>query len=185
MDMLAKKLKEMFLEANDRFLKTDKGLFKSGVSERTLCGALMIQLYEVKKNTEFEDYYVDVEYNRNLKDKKTYRQSDKDGNSEYVTINCDLIFHSRGENLQQDNLITLEMKKTDGSKTDKDSDRRRLMALTSDNCDEKGLYDRITLPKYVCGYKLGIYYEIKRKFILLEYYYKGSLVETDKIPLKK
>ena len=34
--------------------------------ERSLCGALMTELYEVLKATKYFDYFVDVEYNRNI-----------------------------------------------------------------------------------------------------------------------
>ena len=53
-------------------------LFQTRVSERTLCGALMIEIHEVLKRTKFSDYFVDVEYNRNIGGKlKTLKKTIK------------------------------------------------------------------------------------------------------------
>lgn len=102
---------------------------------------------------------------------------------EEITINCDLLVHSRGENLEADNLIALEMKKSNFSKDAKDRDRARLKALTS--TQDKRLLDETIkkFPENVCGYKLGIYYEVnfKKHTILIEYYYTGQLTDVDKI----
>lgn len=35
-----------------------------------------------------------------------------DGNEQIININCGLIIHSRGENIKQDNLFCIEMKKS-------------------------------------------------------------------------
>lgn len=100
-------------------------------SERTLCGALMIEIHEELKRTKFSDYFVDVEYNRNIGGKlKTSKKTIKGLDEQIVTINCDLIVHSRGQNVLRDNLIALEMKKSTGRKVDKDKDRNRLECLT-------------------------------------------------------
>ena len=61
-----KELEEIFEHANRLFLKNNIVLFETKVSERTLCGALMIELHEVLKNTRYFNYYVDVEYNCNI-----------------------------------------------------------------------------------------------------------------------
>ena len=185
--MLAHELKEMFLKANKRFLEQDIGLFKSGVSERTLCGALKGHLDVVKVGTDFENYYADVEYNRNKNGTiKTCFPLDEDGHYKSVTINCDLIVHSRGENVRQDNLIAIEMKKSNRPKKEKNDDRRRIIALTKDSYDDVWSFDSETLPEHVCRYKLGIYYEIcfSKKLILLEYYYNGKPEEPEIISLK-
>lgn len=187
MDMLTQELKKLFLKANERFLKKDIGLFKSGVSERTLCGSLKGHLDVVKEGTEFEDYYADVEYNRNKNGTiKTCCILNKSKLPEPVTINCDLIVHSRGEILYQDNLIAIEMKKSNRPKKEKEDDRRRLIALTKESYDDVWTFDGKTLPEHVCRYKLGIYYEINfsKKLILLEYYFRGNREESDEIQLK-
>ena len=64
-------------------------LFETRVSARTLCGALVIELHEVLKRTKFEDYFVDVEYNRKVGGKvKTFKKTIRDSNVQIVTINC-------------------------------------------------------------------------------------------------
>ena len=66
MDKQIKELEKIFEKANDSFLRKNTMLFEIQVSERTLCGALMIELYEVIKDTKYCEYFVDVEYNRNV-----------------------------------------------------------------------------------------------------------------------
>lgn len=77
-----------------------------------------------------------------------------------VNITCDLIVHSRGENICQDNLICLEMKKSTNSSLEKEKDKMRLRCLTKKSYDDIWAYDGKTFPEHVCGYKSGIYYEI-------------------------
>ena len=52
-----------------------------------------------------------------------------------VTIICDLIVHNRGEIVEKDNLIALEMKKAYRSMQEKENDKARLVALTKDSYD--------------------------------------------------
>lgn len=187
MDFMAQELKRLFLKANKRFLENDIELFEADVSERTLCGALKEHIDVVKEGTDFENYHVDVEYNRNKNKRvKTCCPFDEDGLPKPVNINCDLIVHSRGKIVQQDNLIAIEMKKSNRPKKEKNNDRRRIIALTKDSYDDTWSFDGETLPEHVCRYKLGIYYEINfsKKFILLEYYYRGNPEGAEKISLK-
>lgn len=170
-------LKELFELANKKYLIEQKELIQSGVSERTLCGQLMLYLNEVKDKNLYSQYYVDVEYNRNINGRlKTI----KDGEGEIITINCDLILHSRGGNLVQDNLIALEMKKSNGRRSEKEKDRERLKALTRQSFDDIWSYDGKSLPEHVCRYILGVYYEINisRMKALVEYYHNGKLVQS-------
>ena len=172
---LFNEMKNIFESANAEFIKKNTRLFASQVSERTLCGALMLNLFEVMKKTKYQNYYPDLEYNRNGDAIKTI----KDEQEQRIEITCDLIVHSRGENSHQDNLIALEMKKSTRLETDKQKDRERLRSLTKD--DIAGLYPVAgILPEDVCGYVLGIYYEIDfvQAQILIEYYYKGRKIET-------
>ena len=119
-----KELEKIFEDANKSFLRKNATLFETRVSERTLCGALMIELHEVLKETKFSDYFVDVEYNRNIGGTlKTLKKTIRGLDEQIVTINCDLIVHSRGQNAMCDNLIALEMKKSTGRQVDKDNDR--------------------------------------------------------------
>lgn len=109
-------LEKIFENANKSFLRKNTMLFETRVSERTLCGALMIELHEALKKTKFSDYFVDVEYNRNIGGTlKTLKKTIRGLDEKIVTINCDLIVHSRGQNILCDNLIALEMKKSTGT----------------------------------------------------------------------
>ncbi len=49
-----------------------------------------------------------------------------------IPITWDIIVQSRGEYINQDNLIAIEMKKSSNTKAEKDKDRERLIALTED-----------------------------------------------------
>lgn len=183
MDREYLRLKELFLKANKNFLQKDRKLLMDKVSERTLCGALMLKLHEVLKETEYGNYYVDVEYNRNKGEVKTIYN----GRAEVIKVNCDLIVHSRGENILQDNLIAIEMKKNEQPFLEKEDDRIRLSCLTKDSFDDNvWSYDGKTLPKHVCRYKIGIFYEINlnRMSLKLEYYYQGNKINEDRINFK-
>lgn len=135
----------------------------------------MKKIDKEKNHTEFSKYYVDIEYNRNKGKIKTII------NGEYKVLNitCDIILHSRGENISQDNLIALEMKKSTGSDLEKNKDRDRLKALTKDTFDDVWSYDGKTLPEHVCRYALGVFYEINlsKKEVYIEYYRKGQVVK--------
>lgn len=185
MDEQSLYLKILFLEANEGLLTKDYLLFENEVSERTICGALSQQLDRlIKNNKQFLKYFVDVEYNRNGNKKiKTCCVRNDIWSTEIVNINCDLIVHSRGTIIGRDNLIAIEIKKSNRPSKEKEDDKLRLKALTSDSFNDIWSFDGSVLPEHVCRYKLGIYYEInfKRKSIKLEYYYKGKIVEEKNI----
>lgn len=172
----------LFEDANRSFISNDLDLFNSNVSERTLCGALMLHMHDlIVDNPDYQGYYADVEYNRNKGGKlKNVKKTIQGVHEAIVTINCDLILHSRGEHVEQDNLIAIEMKKSCRSRESRDADRERLMALTMDSYDNVWSFDGHTLPEYVCRYLLGVYYEIisSNRKILIEYYRQGELANT-------
>lgn len=122
---------------------------------------------------------VDTEYNRNNGKLKTIL----DNNMEIIPVTCDIIVHSRGDNKLQDNLICIEMKKSTSNNADKIKDKKRLKILTRKSYDNIWSADGISLPKHVCGYLLGIYYEVntKTRKILIEDYSDGECVGTKKI----
>ena len=173
-------LKALFLEANKQFLIDDVDLLDVNVSERALCGALMIHLNRLMvKDKSLEGYYTDVEYNRNRGNIKTIQKTIRGPEEQIINVTCDLIMHSRGNHIEQDNLIAIEMKKSNASEEEKQKDKDRLKALTKDSFDDVWSFDGTTLPEHVCRYLIGIYYEInfsKRK-IFLEYYKQGELFE--------
>lgn len=98
-----------------------------------------------------------------------------------IIINCDLIVHSRGQN-NRDNLIVLEIKKLIVEEDDKQKDRERLKCLTTSPGADVEIYsaDGKTFPKYVCGYGLGVYYEIDfaTRRVSIEYYEEGECCKT-------
>ena len=168
------KLLQIFKDAHQGFLDRDKSLLLADVNERTWCGALSQHLMLRISQSEYKGYYADIEYNRNNRRVKII-VNDK---MEIVRINCDLIVHSRGENIEKDNLIAIEMKKSDAPEAEKQDDKIRLTALTKDSFDDIWSYDGKTFPEHVCRYSLGIYYEVnrRRRNILLEYFVKGKFV---------
>ena len=169
----------LFENANRAFLQAEQSLFNTEVAERTLCGALMLHIHDIiKENDSYTGYYTDVEYNRNQGGIKTIRKTIQDIHEEIVTINCYLILHSRGEIVEQDNLIAIEMKKSNASSREKRKDRERLIALTKDSFNDVWAWDN-NFPEHVCRYVLGVYYEINynRKEITIEYYRKGENVK--------
>ncbi|MEG0165554.1 hypothetical protein [Anaerorhabdus sp.] len=166
----------LFEKANDRFLSKNIDILTRDISERTLCGALMLEIYEIiRENSDYEGYYVDVEYNRNIGHIDDRKRTSEEVNK---NINCDLILHSRGKIAEQDNLIALEMKKSNRPPSEKRDDKKRLRSLTRipKNINEF----KSDLPEFVCGYQLGIYYEInyKKDSIALIFYRDG--IESDK-----
>ena len=115
-----KQLKEIFLISNKKFIREDRYLLDSRVSERSLCGALMLHLNRLMLQTEgFDGYYTDVEYNRNRGNIKTVKKTVKGPEEQIINVTCDLIMHSRGEHPEQDNLIAIEMKKSNRSQAEK------------------------------------------------------------------
>lgn len=175
----------LFEEANKKLLTVDKKLFDRDVSEPGMCGALMIHLHDLmQKDGEYVGYYTDLEYNRNIGYPDHQKKVIIQRNGKTRRIKCDLIIHSRGEKICQDNLLAVEMKKTYRSKIDKQADRDRLMALTSDWYNGKAR-PHTSLPEYVCGYVLGIYYELDLPHhrCWIEYFYGGQSVKIYEISL--
>jgi hypothetical protein len=169
---------EIFRKANQVFLQREVANIQNGVSERNLCGRLAIYLSNIIALSNFSEYYVDPEYNRNYGGRiKTIL----DEEFKEIIINCDIIIHSRGENIERDNLIAFEMKKSNRPDTEKDSDRKRLRALTKDSYDDVWSADNETLPEHVCGYIWGVYLELDSeiKTEKIELYQKGNLVSDE------
>lgn len=166
-------LRALFEDANRKLIRQDLDLFNRDSCETAICGALMLHLKSGLWGTPFNRYNVDIEYNRNHNDPKRVYV-----NEEEATIICDLIVHSRGRYIAQDNLISVEMKKEYRSAEEKQQDKYRLMALTRPSFDDNWIFDGTELPRYVCRYILGVYYEIRDHTIYLEYYRHGVLMDT-------
>lgn len=159
------KLKDIFWEANRAFIEKDLDLLYEDISERCLCGALMHELNKQLEKNGCNNYYADVEFNRN---KKRIKQLPNDDG--FVSnILPDIIVHSRGKEIP-DNLLVLEMKKSCANQQDKENDRNRLKKMTKQNCNES---------HHNYEYLLGIYYEINfdKKNFRVEFYQDGERVE--------
>lgn len=170
----------IFEAANGFFISKETDSILLGVSERNLCGSLMLHLRKALDSTDYEKYHVDIEYNRN---KDGRLKTILNGHPTPITICCDLIVHSRGEIPAQDNLIALEMKRSTHPKEEKDKDKIRLKCLTKDSFDDVWSFDGKHLPEHVCRYVLGIYYELNRdaRQINFKYYVKGKLFKENRL----
>lgn len=171
-----KRLTNLFKESLENFFSREIENILSGVSERNLCGRLAIYVDRLLPKYLLKDYYVaDPEYNRMQDGKIKMIVNDK---MEEIVINCDMIVHSRGETIEHDNLIAVEMKKSTRPQHEKDKDRIRLRALTRKSFD--GIYstDGKTHPEYVCGYQIGFYMEFdtENRNCLFEDYVNGEIV---------
>lgn len=177
---MLKELCSIFDVSFKSFVKRDITNILANVSERTLCGNLSYQLQNELQKTDYRNYFVDVEYNRKQDGEiKTIINQQ----FEVIKINCDLIVHSRGASILNDNLICIEMKKTGRPKQELIDDRNRLIALTKINFSDVWSNDGHTHPEHVCGYKLGLYIimDLKNKCFDIEYYVEGKLVKTRKV----
>ncbi len=154
------------------FLGREHDNIQADISERNLCGRLMLHLDAATEGFELREYFTDTEYNRNLGDPKRIRHNPEDAP---VIITCDLILHGRGR-LSPDNLIAIEMKKKKHSRASKDADRRRLEALTR----SRAAASRLSRSQdHVYGYQLGLFIELdtKRTAYLIEVYKVGAKVD--------
>lgn len=172
-DKNAKLALEIFYNANKIFIKDNIRNIELGVSEVTLQGDFSQTFKEVLKEMKIHNYYSDINYNKN----KYFTKCIINEKMEFFDIFCDLIIHSRGENLEQDNLLAIEMKKKENRK-DRLKDRKRLEIMTSDTYVGEILFDE--LPPYICRYSLGIFYDldVKKRQIKLDFYQHGEIVRT-------
>ena len=158
-------LNALFWAANSAFLENHVILLNRGLSERCLCGALMCELNKQLEKINWKNYYADIEFNRDEDSIKCINYITDDGVS-LKRIFTDVIVHSRGKE-SLDNLIALEMKKSNASQAEIDEDKARLRQLTKQNSNT-------SLCSY--AYLLGIYYEINldKKEIKIEFFNNGN-----------
>ena len=147
------RVRGIFWDALELFLKKEAENIFSGVSERNLCGRLAIYLEEQAAKRKIRGYIADPEYNRMQNGRI---KAILDDEYREIHICCELILHSRGR-LQPDNLIAIEMKKSTRPEDEKVKDRYRLRALTKSSFDGVWSFDGKTQPEYVCRYFWGYY----------------------------
>jgi hypothetical protein len=170
-------MRDLFYRSFGRFIASERGNILNGVSERNLCARLGMYLEDERREHWLDGYFVDPEYNRQRNGRiKTIL----DGQAQEITITCDLILHSRGEIANRDNLIAVEMKKSDRPQEEKQSDRSRLRILTRDSYDDVWTADGVTLPKYVCRYELGVFIELdlRHRRVTVEEFERGEAVAS-------
>lgn len=174
--ILKNKLLDIFYLANQRFLVKNIESIKNNINERNMCSLLSNEINKIIENTEFKDYYCDVEYNRNGKDVKTII----DDECVISRIEPDLIIHSRGQK-SKDNLLVMEMKKKYARKEAKDSDRKRLKLMTKQEYYDIFTYGDLEFPRHVCMYEVGIFYIIDaiKEIITLEVYSDSKLINIE------
>jgi len=166
------KLQKVFLSSFDEFLENEAQNILNGVSERNLCGRLAKLIEEKAHTSGFDEYFADIEYNRKQDGQvKTII----DENMEVVSITPDIILHSRGKKIKNDNLIAVEMKRKEHLESEKRKDRNRLCALTKSS--EVWSYDGKSHPEHVYGYSLGYFLEldINSQLFRIEEYRQGKL----------
>ncbi len=172
---MEEQLTELFDETLNIFFVGEVQNILDDVAERNLCGRLAIYLTPKLQDYELIGYYADPEYNRKQGGQvKTIL----DGDMNEITIQCDLIVHSRGNIVEQDNLIAIEMKKSTRPDAERIADRIRLRAMTRDSYDGVWATDGVTHPEHVCGYLVGVYMilNIAARSCSIEYYQHGNLV---------
>lgn len=158
------------------FLRDEVTSIIGGVSERNNCQRLAIYLERYAHEAGLVNYYADTEYNRKQGGRiKTIF----DECMEVVVIQSDLILHSRGSSILEDNLIAIEMKKAGRPELEKESDRKRLRAMTKSSFDDIWSNDGEAHPEHVCGYRIGLYIELDaaRRAARLERYIGGERVQ--------
>ena len=149
----------IFEESLVKFLEREAMEIVEGVNERNNCGRWAFYLQEAAHQNGLTNYIADPEYNRK-QDGKIKTILDK--RSKVVTIICDLVLHTRGIDISQDNLIAIEVKKYDRPEIEKIKDRQRLRALTKESYDEVWMNEGASSPEHVCGYRLGVFVELYR-----------------------
>lgn len=168
-------LRAVFERSFSCFLERETLNILNGTAERNLCACWAALLEQAAIEGGFEGYRGDADYNRMQDGRVKVMLAD---GLRKVPIVCDLILHSRGEIPACDNLIAIEMKRSTRPKHEKGTDRLRLRMLTRSSFDRIWSADGLTLPEYVCGYKLGYYLEldVRSRSFLVEEYIEGTMV---------
>ncbi|WP_448249870.1 hypothetical protein [Thalassotalea agariperforans] len=168
-------LAQIFEQSLHQFFEREAQNILSGVSERNLCSRLAIPLEAITHQNGLTDYYADTEYNRK---QNGMVKTMLDDDLQVINITCDLILHSRGEVMGRDNLIAIEMKKSERPEQEKISDRSRLRTLTKASYDDVWSFDGQTHPEHVCGYEFGYFIELDKdnNYYKVQQFQGGDLI---------
>ena len=137
------------------FNQNEQYLISRDLSERCICAKFALYLERTIAESEFNEYVVDVEYNRGNRGNE-YAAKRLSGRN----IVVDLIVHKRGYNEQRgfDNLFCVEMKKA-YKRNDLSSDKERLKIMTDNLFGfgyKAGFMITATANKSIDEYKLII-----------------------------
>ncbi len=171
-------LQDILERSLNEFFRREGEALVGGVSERSSCARLATYMDRIAAESGLKGYFADTEYNRKQGGQvKTILGKDMKA----ITITSDLILHSRGQNLAEDNLIAIEMKKSNTPAQHKNDDRDRLRAMTKSSYDNIWSNDGTTFPEHVCGYRLGAYIELNNRTrkASVEYFIGGEPAGSD------
>jgi len=132
-------------QAISELLKHDSPLLKFDVNERTVSHQLAIYI-----KTEFPDWDVDCEYNRNHDDIKRLRlpREKVDSDDTFAqTVFPDIIIHHRGTD---ENLVVIEIKKSSNPQSP-DRDFQKLTAFKSQLGYEYAVFIKFNVEKDKVG----------------------------------
>ena len=169
-------LKKLFDESADIFFVDEAQNILSNIAERNLCCRLAIYMTPKLGEYGFNNYYADTEYNRKQGGRVKTILDDEEN---IIIIQCDLIVHSRGKFVKNDNLIAIEMKKSNRPDAEKVADRKRLRTMTKASYDGVWSWEGEAHPEHVCGYQLGVYMilDINNRSCAIEYYKRGEMLD--------
>lgn len=159
MSEVQQRLKNIVNLAINKFNEREKYLIENNLSERCICSKFAMYLTNEISNSEFNNYSVDVEYNRG---NNGINYNPKILSNKNIVV--DLIVHKRGydENFGYDNLICIEMKKS--------NDSRRTQGIM----DDEERLKKLTNYQYSFNYQIGLMLvvNIKKKelYIKSDYY---------------
>ena len=147
---------EVLKNAVYEFYQKDFKLLNINVSERAMVFRIACYLEKnVKKLDTFQDNIsVDCEYNRSERNPKQQASG--------ILYVPDLCIHERGSN--DHNFLCVEFKKKGGNHNGNKKDKKTLECMTSQE-------------SYGLGYQLGLHIHLYVKYIIIDKYKNGSIVE--------
>ena len=117
-------VKQKIIDAYKQLIKNDFYLLSVGVNERSITHKMAEYI-----QSQFPDYHVDCEYNRNGPDQKrldSFKKSIQSDDADGTTVYPDIIVHHRNT---QDNLVVIEAKKSTNNSM---GDKEKLQAYKDD-----------------------------------------------------
>lgn len=131
-------VKKCVQSAMEQVYTNDKSLIARDTNERSIVFRFGLYLCEILKSTAFNNYNVDVEYNRNGQNPKRTPRHPRNG------VVPDLIIHKRESN--ESNLLVLEFKTEWNS--NQSEDEKKIKELTSITGEYRFKYGATILIRY-------------------------------------